>query len=85
MIPVIVLAGDRGGEGKSMLLKGLLAVFGDRHVFKGPVLGNFPLVDLPGKKVVFFRRMAFRQDDLALCYSMSLVRWQLSTGGQAAE
>ena len=49
-IPVIVLAGDRGGEGKSMLLKGLLAVFGDRHVFKGPVKGNFPLVDLPGKK-----------------------------------
>ena len=36
-----------------MFLKGLLAVFGDRHVFKGPVPGNFLLVDLPGKKVVF--------------------------------
>ena len=32
--PVIVLAGDRGGEGKSMFFKGIFALFGDRHVFK---------------------------------------------------
>lgn len=42
--PVIVPDGDRGGEGKSMFLKGLVAVYGDCHVFKGPVLGNFPMV-----------------------------------------
>ena len=62
--PVIVLAGDRGGEGKSMFLKGLLPVFGDRHVFKGPVPGNFPLVDLPGKKVVFLDEWRFDESIL---------------------
>lgn len=59
--PVIVLAGARGGEGKSMFLKGLLPLLGDRHVFKGPVPGNFPLVDLPGKKVVFLDEWRFDQ------------------------
>ena len=62
--PVIVLAGDRGGEGKSMFFKGLLAVFGDRHVFKGPVAGNFPMVDLPGRKVVFLDEWRFDQSIL---------------------
>eukprot|EP00973_Karenia_brevis_P027781 3828843-Karenia_brevis.AAC.1 len=30
-VPVIVLAGSRGGEGKSLFLKALFAVFGDKH------------------------------------------------------
>jgi hypothetical protein len=60
-IPVIVLAGARGGEGKSMLLKALLTLFGDRHVFKGPVPGNFPMVDLLGKKVAFLDEWRFDQ------------------------
>ena len=65
--PVIVLAGARGGEGKSMFLKGLFAVFGDRHVFLGPVPGNFPLVDLPGKKVAFLDEWRF--DETALSFA----------------
>ena len=44
-----------------MFLKGLMAVFGDRHFFKGPVPGNFPLVDLPGKKVVFLDEWRFNE------------------------
>ena len=59
--PVIVLAGDRGGEGQSMFLKAFVVVFGDRHVFKGPVPGNFPMVELPGKKVVFLDEWRFDQ------------------------
>ena len=47
-----------------MFLKGLLPVFGDRHVFKGPVPGNFPLVDLPGKKVVFLDEWRFDESIL---------------------
>ena len=44
-----------------MFLKGLLALFGDRHVSKGPVPGNFPMLDLPGKKVVFLDEWRFDQ------------------------
>ena len=50
--PVIVFAGARGGEGKSFFLKPLQALFGE-YVFPCPEPGTFPLLDLPGKKVVF--------------------------------
>lgn len=50
--PVIVLAGARGGEGKSFFLKPLQALFGE-YVFPCPEPGTFPLLDLPGKKIVF--------------------------------
>ena len=50
---VLVMAGARGGEGKSLFLKGLNAVYGTENVFPTPEPGNFPLVDLPGKKVTF--------------------------------
>ena len=63
--PVIVLAGDRGGEGKSMLLKALLALFGSSHVFSRPAPGNFPLVDLPGKKCCFLDEWRFDQSILS--------------------
>ena len=53
LVPAIVLAGARGGEGKSLFLKALFAVFGDSYVFAKPEVGRFPLVDLPGKQVVF--------------------------------
>ena len=57
--PGIVLAGTRGGEGKSMLLKGLLPLFGYRHACKGLAPGSFPMADLPGKKVVFASEWRF--------------------------
>jgi hypothetical protein len=48
----MVLPWTCGGEGKSMLLKGLNSVFGTSAVLHMPEVGSFPLVDLPGKKVV---------------------------------
>ena len=63
--PVIVLAGDRGGEGKSMFLKALIALFGANHVFSRPVPGTFPIVDLPGKKCCFLDEWRFDQTILS--------------------
>ncbi len=60
-IPVIVLAGERGGEGKSLFLKALLALYGPTHVFTGPVPGSFPMLELPGKKVCFLDEWRFDQ------------------------
>ena len=40
-------------SGKSSFLKPLMAVFGEEHIFLAPGKSAFPLVDLPGKKVVF--------------------------------
>ena len=42
-----------------MFLKPLLEVFGHEAVFSKPEKGNFPLVDLPGKKVVFLDEWHF--------------------------
>ena len=57
--PVLVLAGIRGGEGKSLFLKALRTVFGSDHVFSSPQAGGFALLDLPGKKVVFLDEWRF--------------------------
>ena len=51
--PVVVLAGGSGGEGKSFFLKPLIPLFGQEYVFPSPEPGTFPLLDLPGKKLVF--------------------------------
>ena len=59
-LPVVVLAGANGGEGKSMFLKGLYAVFGKGAVFNVPERGNFPFVDLEkGPKVIFLDEWRF--------------------------
>jgi len=60
--PVIVMAGARGGEGKSLFLKALLSVYGVNHVFLTPEKGNFPLIGLPGKKVAFLDEWRFGDD-----------------------
>ena len=75
--PVLVFAGKRGGEGKSMMLKALLSVYGHEHVFSKPECGNFPLVDLPGKKVVFLDDWRF--DDSVLSYSTQCLWYDGST------
>ena len=49
---VVVLAGERGGEGKSYLLAPLRKVFGDEHVQESPQPGSFPLIGLERKSVV---------------------------------
>ena len=66
-VPVVVLAGARGGEGKSLFLKALFSVFGDEHMFISPEAGSFPLMELPGKKVVFLDDWRF--DDEVLSYA----------------
>ena len=66
-VPVVVLAGARGGEGKSLLLKALFSVYGIEHVFISPEAGSFPLMELPGKKVVFLDEWRF--DDEVLSYA----------------
>ena len=69
---VIVMAGARGGEGKSIFMKGLNAVYGTDNVFPTPEPGNFPLVDLVGKKVTFLDDWRF--DKTTLPYA-SQCRW----------
>jgi hypothetical protein len=64
--PIIVLAGRRGGEGKSFFLKALFAVFGYEQVFSSPVPGNFPLLDLPGKRVVLLDDWRLNEKVLSL-------------------
>ena len=63
--PVVVMAGAKGGEGKSLFLKCLFAVFGEQYVFPAPEPGNYPLLDLPGKKVVFLDDWRFDDDVLS--------------------
>ena len=70
--PVLVLAGAQGGEGKSYFLKPLLFLYGDDYVFPCPEPGTFPLLDLPGKKVVFLDDWRF--DKSVLPYATQC-RW----------
>ena len=62
LAPVVVFAGRHGGEGKSFFLKPLYTCYGHDFVFSSPQKGNFPLVDLPGKKVVFLDDWRFNED-----------------------
>ena len=64
--PVIVLAGAQGGEGKSIFLKGLAAVFQPREVFHAPQPGSFPLLGLDMAKVAILDD--FRFDQTVLSY-----------------
>lgn len=61
--PVVVLAGAKGGEGKSMFFKGLAEVFGE-SVFGAPVKGSFPLVDIENAKVCFLDDWRFDEEVL---------------------
>ena len=70
--PVVVLAGAHGGEGKSLFLKCLFNVFGEDRVFNTPEVGKYPLLDLPGKKVVFLDDWRF--DDTVLSFATQC-RW----------
>ena len=51
--PVVVFAGSLGGEGKSFILKGLVALFGAENVFFTPSHPAFPFLGIDGAKVVF--------------------------------
>ena len=62
--PVMVLVGRRGGEGKSFLFQPLMFVFGVELVQGTMQSGNFPLMDLQGKRVVLLDEWRF--DDSVL-------------------
>ena len=65
--PVVVLAGLKGGEGKSAFLKPMHSLFpSDKAVFNVTrECGNFPLLDLPNAKVVFLDDFRFDPDVLS--------------------
>jgi hypothetical protein len=63
--PVIVLAGARGGEAKSVFLKGLASVYRPTDIFHAPQPGSFPLMGLPTAKVAILDDFRFDQSVLA--------------------
>ena len=71
--PVLVMAGSRGGEGKSFFLKPLISVYGHEYVFPAPEPGSFPLIDLPGKKVALLDDWRFDKSVLPFCHTMPVV------------
>ena len=64
-VPVIVLAGSTGGEGKSVFFKPLLNVFKIADmVFVRPAKGQFHFIQLPDAKVVFLDEWRFDSEIL---------------------
>lgn len=65
-VPVVVLAGLQGGEGKSLLLAPITAVLGDQYVLQGLATGAFPMMDLPSKKAVILNEWRFTSAPVTL-------------------
>ncbi len=65
-VTVPMLGGAVGGEGKSLFLKGLGAVYGPGNVMNVPEKSNFPLLDLEkGPKVIFLDEWRFKNKTLS--------------------
>ena len=65
-VPVIVLAGLYGGEGKSLLLSPIPALLGDEYVMQGLASGAFPMMDLPSKEAVIVNEWKFTTAPISL-------------------
>ena len=65
-VPVIVLAGLHGGEGKSLILSPIPSLFGEEYVMQGLASGVFPMVDLPSKKAVILNEWKFNAAPISL-------------------
>ena len=65
-VPVVVLMGRFGGEGKSFLLSPLRTLFGVENVQATPQPGSFPLLGLERRKAVLLDEWAFDTSVLAL-------------------
>lgn len=65
-MPVIVLMGRFGGEGKSFLLSPLRNVYGPGNIQATPQRGSFPLLGLESKKVVLLDDWCFDEAVLTL-------------------
>ena len=65
-VPVIVLTGIFGGEGKSLILAPIVEVLGEDYVQEGVASGNFPLVDIENKKAIILNEWKFNSSILPL-------------------
>jgi hypothetical protein len=65
-VPIVVLAGFQGGEGKSLLLAPLGALLGDDYLQEGLATGQFPMFGLENKKAVILNEWAFSNAILPL-------------------
>ena len=65
-VPVIVLSGLHGGEGKSLLYSPIPAVLGDDYVQEGLATGQFPMVGLETKKAVILNEWNFEYGPLPM-------------------
>ena len=70
-MPVLVLMGKQGGEGKSFLLSPLRRIFGQEHVQEAPQAGNFPLLGLESKRIAILDDWDFSSN--VLCLSTQLL------------
>ena len=58
-VPVIVLAGQKGGEGKSLVFYPLPAVIGQEYIQPSPAKGSFPLLGIESKKIGLLEEWRF--------------------------
>ena len=58
-LPVVVLMGKHGGEGKSFVLAPLRSIYGQEYVQASPEIGSFPLLDLELKRLVLLDEWDF--------------------------
>ena len=69
-VPVLVLVGRNGGEGKSFFLSPLQVMFGHEHVQQTPQRGNFPLYGIESKKVALLDEWRFDGDVLPMAQQL---------------
>ncbi|CAK9054506.1 SAM domain-containing protein (Fragment) [Durusdinium trenchii] len=65
-VPVMVLMGRFGGEGKSFLLAPLRPMYGQAHIQATPQRGSFPLLGLESKKVALLDDWCFDESVIPL-------------------
>ena len=65
-LPVVVLMGRSGGEGKSFFFAPLANIYGKHYVQTTPQPGSFPLLDLEKKRVVVKDEREFGEHTLSL-------------------
>lgn len=65
-LPVIVLMGRRGGEGKSFFFAPLRVIFGKEFVQSTPQPGSFPLLDIETKRIALLDEWTFNETTVPL-------------------
>lgn len=73
-LPVVVLMGRAGGEGKSFFLAPLKGIFGTEYVQASPQPGSFPLMGLETKRIVLLDDWDFAS--FVLPYSTQLLWYE---------